>query len=295
MRLSYVTIALVGFVCAQRSGAQATPSPDVFLVGIRSQGTSLVLTGVVKNITARPGYDNQPAWSADGRSVYYTSTRDDAQADIYRVDIASGRDARITSTAPESEYSATLTPDGGAISVIRVERDSSQRIWRFPISGAAPTVLLPALKPAGYHAWANDHTLAVFVLGQPNALVLADVNTQRVDTVARHVGRSLHRIPGTDHISFPQLADSAAAVVIELDPATRQQSRRAVLPPHVEDYAWTPAGRLVAGEGSRLLQWNGTSWALVGDLATAGITQITRLAVSPDQAWIAVVGVPAAR
>ncbi len=292
MRYCYVAAFLTGFLPSFVLGAQGTPSPDVFLVGIRQENGSLMLTGVVKNVTARAGYDNQPSWSRDGSAIYYTSTRDDAQADIYRFDIASGTDSRITHTAPESEYSATLMPDGTAISVIRVERDSTQRLWRFPLDGGAPTVILPALKPAGYQAWLGDRTLAVFVLGSPNALVLGDVRTQSVDTVARRIGRSLHRIPGSSHLSFPQFEPDSVVAVMELDPATRALSRRAPLPRGVEDYAWTPDGRLIAGEGSRLVQWTGSAWAPIGDLGSAGLTQITRLAVSPRADWIAVVAIP---
>src|SRR5204862_4083906 len=90
--------------------------------------------GVVKvetpvNITNRTGYDNQPSFTTDGRAILYTSTREDAQADIYRYDIASKSITRLTKTAPESEYSAIVMPRGDRFSVIGVEKDSTLRIW----------------------------------------------------------------------------------------------------------------------------------------------------------------------
>ena len=45
-----------------------------------------------------------------------------------------GSTTRVTNT-PESEYSPTVTPDGAHISVIRVEADGTQRLWRFTIDG----------------------------------------------------------------------------------------------------------------------------------------------------------------
>jgi dipeptidyl aminopeptidase/acylaminoacyl peptidase len=276
--------------------AQANvPTPDIYLVKIRTSRRAIELAGEVKNVTNRPGYDNQPSWSPDGRAIYYTSTREDAQADIYRLDVASGESARVTTTDPESEYSATVTPDKKAISVIRVERDSTQRLWSVPLAGGESHVILPTVKPAGYHAWADARTIGLFVLGQPNALVLADVKSGKVDTVARSIGRSLHRIPGTNHLSFVSKIDDEEWWIVELDPRARTMTRLARLPKSVEDYAWTPGGTIVAGDRSRLLRWTGTSWETIGDLAPNGLSAITRLAISPRGEWIAVVAVPSAK
>ena len=81
--------------------------------------------------------------------------------------------------------------------------------------------------------------------------------------------------------------------IVELDPKARTMVRLARLPKGVEDYAWTPTGTIVAGDGSRLVRWTGTSWESIGDLAVSGLTAITRLSVSPRGDWIAVVAVPA--
>ena len=294
MRLLYVTTAAIGLLASTIAIAQSgTTGPDIFLVGIRMKGPGMELTGTVRNATARPGYDNQPSWSPDGKSVYYTSTREDAQSDIYRLDVATGTITRITMTAPESEYSATVMADGMSISVIRVERDSAQRLWRFPLDGGAPTVMLPALKPTGYQAWATPSTVAIFVLGAPNALAVASIVTNKVDTVARNIGRSLHRVPGTTRISFSQKVSATESWIQEFDPASGTITRRAPLPKGVEDYAWTPGGALVAGDGCKVVTWSNGAWETVGDLGPRGIRGITRLAVSPDGLWIALVGIPA--
>ena len=47
--------------------------------------------------------------------------------------------------------------------------------------------MLADVKPVGYHAWADDHTLALFVLGQPATLQLADTRTGKAESpAARH-------------------------------------------------------------------------------------------------------------
>jgi len=236
------------------------------------------------NFTDRVGYDNQPAFSGDGAAIFFTSVRDDAQADIYRFDIATKRTDRVTNTAPESEYSATSMDNGRAISVIRVERDSAQRLWRFPLGAdAKPAVILERVRPVGYHAWADDHTLALFVLGNPNSLQLADTRTGNADTIATGIGRSLHRMPGTRTISFVRKVSPSEWWMERLEPSTRATSRLVRMPEGVEDYAWLPNGSVVCGRGSALLWWSGKAadgWRPIADLSSAGVKGITRLAVS---------------
>ncbi len=268
--------------------------PDVYLASLAITGGGPQL-GKVRNVTSRPGYDNQPAFSADGRSLYYTSTREDAQADIYRLDIASGRSERVTKTAPESEYSAVEVPGGGAISVIRVERDSTQRLWRLPLAGGEGSVLFPTLKPVGYHAWADADRAVMFVLGNPNALALGNLATGAIDTIVVNVGRSLHRIPGSTRVSFVSKAYESAAWVMSLDVDTRDVKPLTKLPAGTEDYAWLPDGRLIAGSGSQLLVCDlarQAQWTPFADLAADGVTAISRLAVSPKGDRLAIVGIP---
>ena len=258
------------------------PPPDVFLASVKIERGRPTI-GTAFNITARPGYDNQPSFSGDGRGVYFTSVREDAQADIYRYDIASMRSTRVTTTAPESEYSATEIDGGRAISVVRVERDSTQRLWRFPLDGAPPTVILERVRPVGYHAWADDHTLALFVLGSPNSLQLADTRTGVSDTITTGIGRSLHRIPGTNRVSFVRKVSATEWWIESLDPRTRATTRLVRLPDGVEDYAWFPSGSIICGRDSRLMWWSGKpgdDWREIADLGVAGVHGITRLAVS---------------
>jgi dipeptidyl aminopeptidase/acylaminoacyl peptidase len=264
------------------SSRTAPPPPDVYLASVKVERETPTI-GTPLNITARPGYDNQPSFTSDDKGVYFTSVRDDAQADIYRYDIATGRTTRVTTTAPESEYSATEIDDGRAISVVRVERDSTQRLWRFPLNGSAPSVILERVRPVGYHAWADDHTLALFVLGSPNSLQLADARSGSSDTIATGIGRSLHRIPGTSRISFVRKVAATEWWIESLDPATRTTTRLVRLPENVEDYAWFPNGAIICGSDSRLLWWSGKigdDWRQIADLSSAGVRGITRLAVS---------------
>jgi hypothetical protein len=259
---------------------------DLYVAAFHEVGTHVSI-GRPVNVTNRVGYDNQPTFTADGRALLFTSIREDAQADIWRVTLATNATERLTRTT-ESEYSATRTPDGLAMSVIRVERDSTQRLWRFPFDGSAPTVVLPGLRPVGYHVWVNAATLGAFILGAPNALVLADPRTDRVDTLARDIGRALVRVPDRDAFTFVQLARDTSWIS-EVDVRTRTVRRVAPLPPGAEYHLWTPSGQLIITAGSRLLIRVRDQWDFLADFAPLGIRGLSRIALSPTGDRIAFV------
>lgn len=286
--------ALLLILAAGTSAAGQAPDTDIFLVPLERDGR--VVAGAVRNLTQRPGYDNQPTWSRDGRTLFFTSVREGEQADIYRLDLATGALTRVTTTTPESEYSATPVPGRNAISVIRVERDSTQRLWSVPLDGSAGAVILERIKPVGYHTWANDTLLALFVLGSPNTLQLASTTSGRGDTIVTSIGRSLHTRPD-GQVSFVHKAGPDEWWLTLLNPRTRDLRRLVQMPRRVEDLAWLPDGRVLVGEGSVLKVWDparGGSWETFADLGPSGLTAISRLAVSPRGDALAVVAQPAA-
>ena len=300
------TLLLALLVTAQAAAPAPPPDTEIFLAPFSSRGAPAV--GRATNITNNPGYDNQPSFTPDGRSILFTSIRGGTQTDIYRYDLASRATTRVTST-PESEYSATVTPDGGHISVIRVEADGTQRLWRFTLGGAQPELVLADVKPVGYHAWADDRTLALFVLGQPATLQVADARTGRADILVAGIGRSIQRIPAAAHmlgsISFvervPQAGGGAALWIRALDPAKRWVSTitAAVAGAREADCAWTPDGMLLMAEKDVLYGWRRRTagWKPVADLGALGLHGVTRIAVSPkgDQIAFVTQAVPTAR
>jgi hypothetical protein len=286
-------IALGGLLPHPRLAAQtAPPGTDIWVAELSSRDGHLTL-GAPMNITNRAGYDNQPAFLPDGSGLLYTRIGTDAQADVWRYDFATRATHAITRT-PESEYSPTPIPGSRAISVVRVERDSTQRLWRFDADGTNPALVLDRLKPVGYHAWAGDSTLVLFVLGDPNALVVATPATGRVDTVARNVGRSPQSIPGPGRhaVSFVQIVDSTESWLAEVDAGTHMVRRLARLPHGADFHAWTPSGLVLTSDGATLYQWNpgvGGPWVAIADLAALGLRGVTRLAVSANGDRLALV------
>jgi dipeptidyl aminopeptidase/acylaminoacyl peptidase len=286
----------------QPAATPPRPSTDVFVAPLKVSGAT-VTVGAPVNISSSPGYDNQPSFTPDGAALLFTSVRGDAkQSEIYRYDFgasasAAGTLTRLTETA-ESEYSPTVTPDGRHFSVIRVEADGTQRLWQFTMDGKTPSLVLTDVKPVGYHAWADDRTLALFVLGKPATLQLADRTTGAATIAATDIGRSIQKTPGRDTVSFvlretPASGGAPTLTVREFAPKTR-----AITPlvPVVSgateaDLAWTPDGLLLMAHNGALYGWRrgDKDWSRLADLDALGLSGVSRMAVSPKGDRIAFV------
>jgi hypothetical protein len=225
----------VGFPAA----GQAPPDAAIFLVDLRTKGQAVRVSKPLP-ITRRTGYNNQPAFTPDGKALLYTSIRDDGQADTYRYDVRKGTTTQLTRTA-ESEYSPTVTPDGRHFSVVRVEKDKTQRLWRFPLAGAGePTLLLAHVQPVGYHCWLDADWLGLFILGKPNFLQLARVSTGDTLRIEGDIGRSLRKVPGKNALSYVHKRTPTEWDIKGLDLQTRQTSTIAPALAGSEDFVWTP-------------------------------------------------------
>lgn len=323
MRRSLLALLLC---LAGRASAQATDT-DVYLARITRIGDSIIV-GAPVNVTRRAGYDNQPSFTPDSRAIFYT-VQSGGQTNIWRYDIATRRGRQLTNT-PESEYSATPVPGEPRFSVIRVERDSTQRLWSFAMDGRDARLVLPALKPVGYHAWVDGDRLATYVLGTPSTLHLSTRAGARDTVIARNIGRALQPLPpgANGLLTFTQrdgdrmrifaLSGRTSPVkytrrVVRMNPGGVATTTvvvdsigRALEPPYElvaaapdnEYHAWMPDVMLITASGSVLQRWNaqlgaGSAWLPVADLRPYGVKNVSRLAVSPDGAWLAFVAEPA--
>jgi hypothetical protein len=263
---------------------------DIWVAELLDSGRRLRV-GTPVNVTDRAGYDNQPHFLPDGSGILYTTIDEQGQTDIMRFDFARERARRLTDTL-EGEFSPTPLPDGG-FAVVRVEADGRQRLWRFDADGRTATLLLAAPEPVGYMAWFDADTVAVFVLGVPPTLVAVDREDGASRELLRSIGRSLHPVPGERLVStVHKVSDEEWNIVaVGLDDDEPRVLASALLPS--EDFAWTPDGQLVMGRGSKLYirrPGDGHEWVELADFTAAGVNQITRIAVSPQNDRIAIVG-----
>ncbi|MFQ5527350.1 MAG: TolB family protein [Thermoanaerobaculia bacterium] len=273
--------------------APPPPAPigtDIYLIDFDTETPLWTVTGVSR-ITDRDAYDNQPYFEANGESLLYTAAQEN-QTEIFRHVIADGSADRLTETA-ESEFSPTPVPGWPGFSTVRVEADGTQRLWRFCSSGGcSPELLFEEIQPVGYHAWIDPDTVAMFVLGEPHELVVADLLTQEARTVARDIGRALHRVPGRDAVSLVDKSGGEIWKVSILDLESGEVSGLIQTPPESEDFTWWSDREILIGHGSKLYLFHldeSDEWREVVDLSGHGIGGITRLSPSPHGARLALV------
>jgi dipeptidyl aminopeptidase/acylaminoacyl peptidase len=271
----------------------AAPPPGTDIYELPFSGDFGAMRGAKPQpVSVESGYDNQPFYTPDGLLLLFTANRDGKQTDIYAMDRKTRRVSSVTAT-PESEYSPAITPDGQGISVIRVEADSTQRLWQFDLKGANPRLVFTEIRPVGYHAWIDRDQLALFVLGKPSTLQHARVSTGKAAVVAESIGRSLHRIPGTSRVSFVHTENPKDVWVKEFDPATGTVTPlvQVVAGNTERDVAWANDGTLLMSGGTKIFAWRrgDKEWREVIDLAGQVPGAVTRMAVAPEGKSLAIV------
>jgi hypothetical protein len=214
---------------------------------------------------------------------------DTTQTEILRFTVASGVTEPVTQTVDASEFSPTFIPGQGAFSAIH-EMRGLQHLWRYRPDGSEGGPIFSTAEPVGYHAWADGEWVAMFILGSPATLQVGNALTGDIRVIAEGPGRSIHRIPGTEHISFVhKIADDEWSIE-RLDPVSGEAERLTLTLPGREDYAWTSDGGVLMGDGETLHVWRPESgWSQVADLSGDGRGEISRLAVSPDGGHVAIV------
>lgn len=291
----WFSFCLVGVAVGASSARAQLPSTDIWLAGLHADGDE-IRVGRPENVTRRFGYDNQPCFLPDSRAFLYTRG-DSATTEVYRFDRATGRSFQVTET-PESEYSPTpFARERDGFCTVRVEGDGAQRLWHFEPDGSNPRLVLAGVDSVGYFAWIDRSTVALFVVGEPHTLRIVDVKTGRETAVARDIGRALHRIPRSGNVSFLIHAGDSDPPLYVFWTWNGSDRRSESLIPAVgagQDAAWID-DTLIMADGSKLFRarpFEGPAWSEIVDLGAHGIAGITRVAVSPDHRWIALVAAP---
>jgi hypothetical protein len=239
------------------------------------------------------GYTNQPWFTSEGNLLVSVRKAGEKQNDIYQLGLKTNIIKRITQTSA-NEYSPRIHADGLRLTVLRqVEGDSiDQQIYQSALKGGGYKSLTPGIKNIGYYAWIGNDQLAIFTLdGENNHLLSLNLKDNRTRRVTSSVGRSIwseragsvtyvHKFTDTYwYLKRYNLTSGTIDIIAETPGLT-------------EDFALAPDGTYFMAAGSKLYCFNAadhTNWEEVGDLSIHGITNITRLAISPDGKQLALV------
>ena len=276
------------FLCLCWSVSLAQPDTEIYVFDLIKDGNNYRI-GNPYNITyENPGYDNQPHFSQDGEKLFYVSTRD-GQTDIAELELHEYSWGWLTSTEG-SEYSPTPIPSEEALSTIFLEQDGTQLLWKYPSDFSEPSVLVSDLK-IGYHCWLNENVIVAFVLGEPATLQVCFLKEGTNHVIQKNIGRSLHKIPGKDVISYVSKEEEVWWIK-SIEPISGASDKIVTTLPGSEDYAWSQDGTLFMGSNDKLYKFDETidkDWVAVDIEEDHPLKNITRLAISPKGNKIAIV------
>ena len=266
-------------------------STDIWVYGLDIDGTDIkVLAG--KPVVEREGYDNQPSFSPNSKQILYTSMYGN-QTDIFRYDIMTEKTVRLTNTR-ESEYSPLAMPDKMHFSVVRVEKDSTQRLWQFPIKGGEPKLISKKIKRVGYHTWIGTNNFAVFIIDEHvkdrSSLHTATLDGKSTKKVYENIGRCLQKIPTESALSYVAKPKDKPPLIEKMNIYTLEISKVIKCLEGSEDFAWTPDGTVLMAKENILFKFRpgvDSGWKNIHTFAEH--THITRLSVSKDGMQLAIV------
>lgn len=272
-------------VCLSDSRAQA-PASQLYVFDIRVEDTLVSLSQPRYLSAFNPtGYNDHPHWA--NANVLYASVKMPgmSQPDVYAFDLRLRSKTRMTATE-SGEYSPKKVMGSDRFSAVRQqfrERDTLLRIWEFP------TDLSDNGKPVfsntagiGYYEWLNSNQLALFLVGQPNRLVLASTTGQPVRTLATNTGRTFTRLRNGNLVYVDKQATPFQ--LVEQNLYRLEDAAKPVAPMlgGSEDFVVLPDGGYLAGRDDKLyrLRVGQTTWVEVVDLSAYGISGISRLSIN---------------
>ncbi len=288
-----ITIFILGLCLATTVSAQL-PTSNIYAFQMQQLTDSIFEFSNPQYLTAfnADGYNSQPAFFTNDELYISAQLPSMVQPELYLLNLENKTKLRVTETQ-EGEFSPQRMPDYYNFSAIRQEftnNDTIVRLWQFPLdrlTNGRP--VFKYLRGIGYYSWINSKQVAVFMIGKPNYLALANVDTDEEIRLADNIGRCIKKLPN-GNLVFVQKNEYGAWQIMEL--SMSRYARQVAKPqliiasmPGVEDFALLPDGSFLMGKGSKLYKFNrfkDDDWVEIADLRFYNITNISRIAISPD-------------
>jgi Tol biopolymer transport system component len=271
------------------NGFAQLPDTDIFLAKISANHGKLSF-GTPFNITNRTGYDNQPSFTPDGKSVLFVSVKDTTQSDVYSYELSSKKISQLTAT-DESEYSPSCTNDRKNISVVRVDKDNGQRFYNIPANDIKNPHVVKGGDSIGYYCWLNDSLVAMFILGPANTFQVLNTHTAQRKLIAGDIGRCMKLDADKKNMLFVIKQNENEWSIFRMNIASFAISKVTSTLKGSEDFAVMSDGTLLTGSEGKLFSYMPNvdkDWQQIADF-TSTVKTFYRISVSPKNDFIALV------
>ncbi len=288
-----ITLFIFLIVVCFTSQAQVIQKSNVYLFDLQQKNDTIFQLSKPRYLTEfnANGYNNHPAFFSKNELCLAVQTLTDKQPELYLFDLEKRTKTRLTQTT-EGEYSPFPAGDGFRFSAVRqtyTQADTLLQLWEFPLdrlSDGKP--VFKYFNNIGYYQWINSAQVAVFLVGVPNQLAIADVRNDKLTPIATNIGRCFRKMPN-GNLVFVQKSNYDAWKLKQkklYGSANEGAEDIADTVPGAEDFVVLPDGSFIMGKGSRLHHLNPKAknprWQEIADLRFYDINNITRLALSED-------------
>ena len=272
-KLLFLSLALSSIAIYAQSGT------EVYLFDLQIKNDTVLSN--LTNVSNNKGYDNQPSFY-DDQTIIFSATRNE-QTDVAKYNIATKSVSWVTNTSVGSEYSPLKIPNKTEISSIRLDTTGLQRLYRYDISTGKSKELLKDLK-VGYHVWYKKNVLVSTVLVDDRMdLIVSNLKDKTNHTAQKNVGRSLHKIPNTELISYIS-KENENWLIKSMNPISGEIKEIVALPKETEDMCWMADGTILAPKNNIILKFNPKTdkkWEVLHRFKEKEIYKISRMAISP--------------
>src|SRR5690606_26007176 len=191
----------------------------------------------------------------------------------------------LSDTQQGSEYSPQRIAGEVDIAAVRLDTTGLQLLYKYENKTGQSQILLDDLK-VGYYFFYDETTLITAVLsGTGMDLVKNDLETGTAEVLIRNIGRSIHKVPQSNLISYTIVNEQNELdlYLLDLEKDEPESFFLTRLPEGVKDYAWLDQDRIILGKGSQVFLYDmlgESEWTQVADLANYGLDNISRIAVN---------------
>ncbi|PHQ28949.1 TolB-like translocation protein [Leeuwenhoekiella nanhaiensis] len=269
-------------------------APEVYLFEISTTPTTLEVK-YGQNISQNPGYDNQPSFY-DDNTLIYSRTKDSLTA-IGVYDLQTQKNTVLTNEPNSGFFSPQRIPQTDLVAAVRQDPEGRQRLATYDFKTKAFQKLLDSSQ-VGYFSFYDKETFiaSVLVPNQMDLFLSAPANDS-LQRIVANAGRSLHKVPNSDSMSYLVENDAQNMDLYMLDLSGESPTSYFVceLPIGRQDYAWLDENRILVGSGDSLFVYDlfgEPAWVFAVSLNSYKLTNISRIAISADGKHLALAAEP---